>query len=98
MYRFGKQNKKHPRPIRIKLKDEDEKLKILSNSKLLQGTSISLNEDLPRDIIENRKILHQAKLQAAKENKQTRLKGDKLYIDNVPYIVLNKKLALLKQN
>ena len=85
-------------PIRIKFKDEDEKFKILSNSKLLKGTSISLNEDLPRAIVEDRKILHQAKLQAAKENKETRLKGDKLFIDNIPYIVCNKKLTLLNQN
>ena len=97
-YRFGKPNKKHPRPIRIKLKHENEKYKILSNSKLLKGTSISFNEDLPRDIVEDRKILHQAKLQAAKENKQTRLKGDKLFIDTIPYIVRNKKLTMLNQS
>lgn len=84
MYRFGKEEN---RPIVVKFISLRKKIEILKNCYLLQGSTISLTNDLIKEDREVHKILQKHKKIAKSQNKKVIIKNNLLIINDVRYTV-----------
>lgn len=78
IYRLGKREENQNRPIKIGLIAWRKKLEILGNTKKLKGTSIYIEEDLPKDIRDQNKELIPLMIQKRKEGKFAIVRNGKL--------------------
>lgn len=83
IYSLGKSENS---PVKIELVSLLKKKNILKNCHRLKGSNISVTQDLTLKQRQENKILRRH-LRKSRENKQYRsyIKGDRLYINNVPY-------------
>lgn len=88
--RFGSTEKK-PRPISVSLTTLGKKIQILKNKKSLEGSSIYIQEEFPKKVLEIRKELKiKQKLETEKGN-TAYLKYDKLIIKDKKGTTYNKR-------
>ena len=83
--RMGKYTSERSRPICLKLTTERKKHEIKSNSKNLKGQDIWIEEDYPRKVQEERKLLMPYLMAEKKKGKQVALIGNKLKINGTIY-------------
>lgn len=79
IYRIGKKNEK-VRPIKIGVMALRKKLQILQNKKILKGTKLYIEEDLPMEIRTKNKSLIPAMLEARREDKIAYIKNGELVV------------------
>lgn len=82
IYRLGQKSVNKIRPVMIKLLSARKKGEILQNKNKLSNTTISINEDFPKDVIETRKRLTPLLIKYRKQNIHAVIKYDSLYIDH----------------
>lgn len=83
--RIGDRNKLRNRPILLKVKTWDKKLDILKGRNRLKGTNIYINEDFPKEIMEQRKQLLKYSKVARDKGCRTKIIYNKLYINDKLY-------------
>ena len=83
LYRFGRQNTN--RPIVVKFVNLHEKIEILKSGNLLQGSNISIANDLIKEDRETQKILTRHFKEAKSQNLETKILNNKLIINGDIY-------------
>lgn len=83
--RIGRFNPQKKRPILIKLTKESTRMTILKNAKLLKGTDIWIDEDYPKEIQEERRILITQMKEAREKGHKAQVKYNKLIVDGEVY-------------
>lgn len=83
-FRLGKIINKD-RPILIGLVSSLKRTELLKNKTKLKGTNIFINEDLVAADRENKKFLVEKLKEARAQNREAKLKGNKLIVDGVSY-------------
>lgn len=78
-HRIGKQQQKKSRPVRIAFTSEHKKLEIEKVRKNLK--SIKISTDMPRSVLEKRKLLQPTLEKFNNEGRKVFFKEDKLYVD-----------------
>lgn len=83
--RVGKYSREKKRPILVKLNKERMRTKILQSTKNLKGTKIWINEDYPRDVrVERKMLVHQMK-EARNKGCRAQIRYNKLIINDEVY-------------
>ena len=85
-YRFG-DNRFGPRHIKVKFLSLRQRNEVFSSRNRLRTKKIPvyINEDLPPQTTNRRKLLRKECTEAKDSGHKTRLLGDKLWIDDIPY-------------
>lgn len=82
-HRIGrKKDPKKPRPIVARFLNFKMKMSVLERGRELKGTSLSINEQFPQEILERRRVLYPIMKSNRAQNIKVRLTMDKLYINN----------------
>ncbi|CAL9707674.1 unnamed protein product [Knipowitschia caucasica] len=86
-HRIGKPKgaKDKPRPIVAKLAVSKDKSTIMARGRELKGSTFSITDQFPPEIMKRRRLLYPVMSEARKNDKKTRLIVDKLYIDGALY-------------
>lgn len=87
--RIGKQIPGKPRPILLQLTTTNKKFEILGKTKGLRGSNIWIDEDYPKEIQEERKILVSEMKEAWKKGEKAQLRYNKLIINDKVYDASN---------
>lgn len=86
-HRIGKlkEAKDKPRPIVAKLAVAKDKSTIMARGRELKGSTFSITDQFPPEIMKRRRLLYPVMSEARKRDKTTRLIVDKLYINGALY-------------
>lgn len=79
--RLGRYKEGKIRPILIKVTRENTRTNIFKNAKLLHGTNVWINQDYPKTIQEERKILVEQMKEARRQGYRASIKYNKLIVD-----------------
>ncbi|CAL9685162.1 unnamed protein product [Knipowitschia caucasica] len=86
-HRVGKPRgaSERPRPIVTKLVAPKDKSTIMARGQELKGSTFSMTDQFPQEIMKRRRLLYPVMAEAKKNNKRVRLMVDKLIIDGSLY-------------
>lgn len=79
--RVGKQITGKDRMIIVSFTTIRRKLDVLAHRQELRGTSIRLQEDFPKEVVETRKLLYTKMKSLRQQGRKAVLRYDKLYVD-----------------
>ncbi|XP_069125614.1 uncharacterized protein [Argopecten irradians] len=87
VHRLGKRADGKPRSIVAKFVNRKDRDRVLNaaSTKLASKRQFSINEHFPPEINERRRVLYPVFKEAKRNNRQVRLKADKLFIDGQQY-------------
>lgn len=85
--RIGKREENKIRPIMVELRNGNKRIDILKASKQLKRTKFSINEDFPRDVQEQRKVLRKHLISARELGKRATMRYNKLIVNGTVYTV-----------
>lgn len=83
--RIGKYQEERRRPILLKLTRESKKGEIMRSSKRLKGTDVWLDEDYPRSIREERRVLIAKAKEAKQQGHRAYVGYNRLVVDGDPF-------------
>lgn len=85
--RIGKKEENKIRPIMVELRNGNKRIDILKASKQLKRTKFSINEDFPRGVQEQRKVLRKHLISARELGKRATMRYNKLIVNGTVYTV-----------
>ena len=86
-HRYGGSKKSQPRPIVCRFSFFKDRELVRNSSKDLRHTDFSIKEQLPREVLNRRRILHKKFQEARQQNRHATLHRDILVIDGTEYKV-----------
>lgn len=89
--RIGKPVADRQRPVLLKLTTANKKMEILRETKRLKGSEIWIDEDYPKDILEERKLLIPKLKEARNKGHRAQLRYNKLIINGEVCDIDNSK-------
>lgn len=92
--RLGRPATDKQRPVLLKLTTMNKKMEILAKTRALKGTNIWIDEDFPKDIQEERKLLIPKLKEARSKGHKAQLKYNKLIINGKIHCVNDIKQSV----
>jgi len=83
--RIGKEGRNNKRPILLELRTWNQKMEILRRKNKLKGTEIYINEDFPKEVLDQRRELVKYMKAARERGQNANLAYNKLKVDGSIY-------------
>ena len=93
VHRFGRYNRRRPRPIVARFIYKWQLSLILDSAKFLKGKPYGINQQYPQEIEQARRSLYPVMKQMRAEGKDVKLVRDVLFVDGEPYDPLEVSTA-----